>query len=358
MANTLAYGFVGLEHLFGQRLETVNVQTINDAIQQSVDEHSRQVTAMTGDMFAFTTEYQVRFTQPGVGTLQPLDEWGIPLPVKSEGSYDVAFPIRGGGTAWGDNRVTRALMTVDEVNRMVLDALQRDSDWVKRHMLAAIFDNTTWTYDDPDKGNLTIQPLANGDAVTYLKRSGAAAVDTHHLAQAAAIADATNPFDDIYLDLIEHPVNAGGQVVCYVPTANKAAVEGLAGFTEIGDPDITPGANTATVNGRMDRGWGDEVIGKVNKCWIVESGILPDNYIVANVRNGGAPPLWARQYDSPTLQGLIRENHSSNGNLMEERLIRYLGFGSYNRVGAMVYFVGAGDTTYDIPTGYAAPLAV
>ena len=39
------------------------------------------------------------------GTLQPLDEWGNPLPVKDEGVYDVAFPIQGGGTAWGDNRV-------------------------------------------------------------------------------------------------------------------------------------------------------------------------------------------------------------------------------------------------------------
>jgi len=357
MANTLAYGFVGLESIFAEKLEDVNVQIVMDAITQSVDEHNRQVTAMTGDMFAFTDQYKVRFQQPGSGTLQPLDEWGNPMPVKSAGFYDVAFPIQGGGTAWGDNRVSRALMTVDDVNRLVLDSLQRDADWIKRHMLAAIFDNTTWTYSDPSHGSLTVQPLANGDAVTYVKRSGAVAVDTHHLAQAAAIADATNPFDDIYLDLTEHPVNANGQVVCYVPTSNKAAVEGLAGFVEIGDPDVNEGVNTATISGRIDRGWGDEVIGKVNKCWIVESGILPDNYIVSNVR-GAAPPLWARQYTASSLQGLITENHSPDGNMQEQRYIRYLGFGSYNRVGAMVNFIEAGDTTYDIPAGFAQPLAV
>jgi hypothetical protein len=43
---------------------------------------------------------------------------------------------------------------------------------------------------------------------------------------------------------------------------------------------------------------------------------------------------------------------------LEQRFIRYAGFGAYNRVGAMVYFVEAGDTTYDIPSGYTNPLAV
>lgn len=359
MANTLAYGFVGLEHLFSEKLENVDVQVVDEAIRRSVEEHNRQVEAMTGDMFAFTTEYKVRFNQPGSGTLQPLDEWGNPLPVREAGYYDVAFPIQGGGTAWGDNRVSRALMMVADVNRMTLESLRRDADWMKRHMLAALFDNTTWTYDDPEHGDLTIQPLAlASDSVTYLKRSGSSATDTHHLAQAAAVADATNPFDDIYDDLIEHPVNVGGQVVAYIPTNIKSDVEGLTGFTEVTDPDITLGDDTSRLNNVIDRGWGDEVLGKVNKVWIIEAGILPDDYVVANVRGGGAPALWARQYPASSLQGLIRENHSPDGNLQENRFIRYVGFGAYNRVGAMVYFIEAGDTTYDIPTGYTNPLAV
>lgn len=356
--NVVLYGFVGLESHFSEKLEDVNVQVIDDAIRLTLEEHNRQIQAMTGDLFAFTEQYKVRFQQPGSGTLQPLDEWGNPLPTRPAGFYDVAFPIQGGGDAYGNNRVTRALQTVADVNRHIADILTRDADWMKRHALAAIFDNTTWSFDDPEHGTLTIEPLANGDTVKYPKRSGTVATDTHHLAQAAAVADATNPFDDIYTDLAEHPVNAGGQVVAYIPSNIKADVEGLAGFTEIGDPDITPGANTATVNGRIDRGWGDEVIGKVNKVWIVEAGILPNNYIVANVRGGGAPVLRAREYPAQSLKGLFRESHSPDGNLLAQRFIRYAGFGAYNRVGAMVYFVEAGDTTYDIPSGYTNPLAV
>jgi hypothetical protein len=75
---------------------------------------------------------------------------------------------------------------------------------------------------------------------------------------------------------MEHPVNAGGQVVAYIPSNLKSAVEGLAGFRGCGDPDVTPGANTATLNGRIDRGWGDEVIGKLTMFGLLKLQSLPE----------------------------------------------------------------------------------
>ena len=355
MANTVAYGFLGMERLFNEKLEDVNVQVVLDAIRDSVTEHQRQVTEMNGEMFNITDQYSKRFLQPGSGTLQPLDEWGNPLPTRPQGFYDVGFPIQGGGDAYGANRVSRAYMTVADVNRNILDILSRDSDWVKRHMLAAIFDNTTWTYGDPQHGDLTIQPLANGDSVQYVKRSGIVATDNHYTAQAAAIADGTNPFGGIYDNLNEHPVNSNATIVSYIPTNVKDDVEGLAAFTEVGDPDVLQGANADTIVGRVGRGWGDEVLGKVNKVWIIEAGILPDNYLV-NAARGGSAPLWMREHVPAELKGLIQEQHSPDGNVLANRFIRYAGFGAHNRVGASVHFVNAGDTTYDIPAGYNTPL--
>lgn len=354
-ANTLAYGFVGLEHLTTERVTDSNRSTVDTAIVQSVEEHNRQVDALLAEFAQPTTDYTVRFKQPGSGTLQPLDEWGNPLPVREEGYYDVAFPIQGGGTAWGDNRVTRALMTVMDANRQTLNSLQKDADWMKRHILAAVFDNTTWTFADPEKGNLTVQPLANADTVTFAKKSGAAATDTHYLAQAAAISDSANPFDDIYAELIEHPGN-DGPIVVYVPTNLTADIMAMTGFVEIADPDIELGMNSDTVSGQLNRGFGDEVLGKVSKVWIVEWTILPDNYMIAVARGASSPPLRMRQYPAASLQGLIRENHSPDGNLNEYRFIRYAGFGAYNRTAALVYRVGNGS--YAIPTGYSTPLAV
>ena len=352
--NTLAYGFVGLEHLMLERLTTVGTRTVYDAIRQSAEEHSRQVNGLLASMVERTTLHQERFKLPGTGTLQPLDEWGNPKPVREAGYYDVAYPIQGGGTAFGVNRVTGALMTVEDANQRTIESLKRDGDWIKRHVMAALFDNATWTYDDVEFGNLTIQPLANGDTVAYTKVGGATAVDTHQLAQAAAIGDSANPFDDIYDELMEHPSNEG-PVVVYVPTNLTTTIEALTAFTEIGDPDLRYGVNTTQVAAPFTRGLGDEVLGKVNKCWIVEWRSLPDSYMLAHAQGAG-PVMAMREYPAAGLQGLFTESHSPDGNLQETRLIRYAGFGVRNRIAALVYRIG--DASYAIPSGYDAPLAV
>lgn len=356
MANTLSYGFVGLENLFTDRVENTNVAVVRDAIAQSVAEHNRQVSAIMAEMVDPTVEYSVRFKQPGSGTMQPLDDFGNPLPVREGGYYDVAFPIQGAGTAWGDNRVTRAMMTVGEVNEYTLGALRRDADWMKRHLLASLFDNTTWTYPDDEHGDLTIQPLANGDSVTFLKRNGDSATDTHYLAQANAISDSDNPFDNIYTELNEHPVNAGADIVAYVPSNLVASISGLTAFNEVPDPDVASAVSASRLTASIDRGFGDELLGKTNKVWIVEWSALPDSYMIAVARGASEPVLKMRQYDAPELQGLFTEENSPDGNLQEHRFIRYCGFGAYNRVGALVYRVGNGS--YAIPTGYSTPLAV
>ena len=177
-----AFGFIGYEDLADERIVDGRVQLVNTAIAASVEEHNRQVAAALSELVERTTDYTVRYKIGGGGTLQPLDEWGNPLPVKDAGYYDVAFPIQGGGTAWGDNRVSRALMTVGEADRMTLGVLRRDADWMRRHFLAALFDNTTWSFADEEKGTLTVQPLANGDAVTYARNNGTFATDTHYYA--------------------------------------------------------------------------------------------------------------------------------------------------------------------------------
>lgn len=353
MANTLAYGFVGMAHLGNERLTTVGQQAVWDAIQQSAAEHTRQLNALLEGFVARTTLNKMRFYQPGADTLQPLDEYGNPLVVRPSGYYDVAFPIDGGGTAWGSNRVSRELMTVDEANRNTLNALRADADWVRRHILAAVFDNVTWTYADPEVGSLTIQPLANGDTVTYLKVGGATATDTHYLAQANAIDDSNNPFDDIYDELMEH-AGAMGPVIVYVPTNLTTAIEGLTDFVPIGDPDIRYGTGVDQVQGAINRGFGDEILGKANKCWIVEWRALPDSYMIG--WDSSKQVLGMREYPSTSLQGFFPENFSPDGNLQEMRMIRYAGFGAMNRAAALVYRVGNGS--YAIPTGYGAPLAV
>lgn len=361
MANTNAYGFIGLEDLYSQRVATVGVGRVYEAVQVSAAEYSRVVNSVVSELVEPVTGALEQIELPGDGTLQPLDEWGNPMPVQPSGSYQVAYPIQGAGTAWGTNRVTGAMLTVEEANRLTVDAFRRDADWMIRHIMSGILDNTTWTFQDKvgpngakGYGALTIQPLANGDAVTYVKKGATApATDTHYLFQAAAIADATNPYDDIYAELTEHPSNSG-PIKCYISTSLVATTQALTNFIAASDPDIMLGGLNAQLSSSVDVGFGDRVLGKVDGCWIIEWGRLPAGYIIGHA--SGTPVLGMREYPAPELQGFFPEQHSPDGNTVVNRFLRYAGFGVKNRVAAVAYLVGAG--AYAIPSGYTNPLPV
>lgn len=355
MANAVAYGFVDLRHLFSQRLADVGITQVYDAINRTTAEHNRQINAIMDEIVMRTDRFKWRYHLPGSGTLQPLDEWGTPTPVREGAFYDVGLPIQGAGTAFGDNRISREHMTVEEANRQVMRVQRDDADWLKRHILAAIFTNVAWTYTDPEHGALTVQVLANGDSVTYpFNGLTALQTDTHYLAQAAGIADATNPFTAIRDNLNEHPTNMG-PYVAYIPTNLRATTEALTAFVEVTDGNVRLGSDQDQLLGTVGPGMGDQVLGYIKGAgvWVVEWRSLPDNYIVWHAR-GGEAPIAMREYMPASLKGLFLETHSQDGNLRETRFLRYCGFGVTNRVSMGVTRIGNG--TYAIPTGYTAPL--
>jgi hypothetical protein len=355
--NVLAYGFVGLEALMADRIVNVNMEVLNTAITTSVQEHTRQVNAIMSTFVERTTKYSERYLLKGAGTLQPQDlsGFGNPLPVIEAGYYDVAFPMQAAATAWGENHVARAKMTVAEANRYTLEAIDKDSNWMTRHFLASVFDNAAWTFVDPFWGSLTIRPLAlASDSITYPFAGGAMATDTHHIYQAAAIADATNPFGTIYDELMEHPSNSG-PVVCYIPNGLVTSVRGLTNFIPVQNPMVRYGIGTDTYAGPMAPGVGEQVLGTVDQCEIVEWRALPANYIFAHAQGAG-PIVKMREDPEPELQGFFPEFFDTDGNTKGVRMRRRCGFGVTNRVGAVVMEVSNGS--YAIPTGYDAPLSV
>lgn len=355
MANQVLYGYHGLEDIFGQRITDAMVPQINNANQLSVDEHNRQLDALYGLFIRRTTDYKVRYQSATNARLQPLNENGRARPVQISGYYETAFPLQEAGIAWGANYRTRAKMTVEEANNITATMLAADIRWVRDHILAALYANATWTFDDPQHGDLTIQPLANGDTVTYNIVSGtdAGATDTHQLATADAIADATDPFDDIYAELTEHPENTG-EVVALIPTNLKSAVMGLAGYYPANDPNIQLGGNTAQLTGRLGVEVPGTVIGYHDAgVWLVEWQHMPSNYIIATT-TGGERPIAMREEPEAELQGFrqvaTREDHP----FWESQWLRIAGFGAWNRVGAVVMRIGNG--TYAVPTNYGSPM--
>jgi len=354
--NVLAYGFNSLSQMLSLRPSQVGVQLITTAIEESAAENTRAKNALLALLVERTTVAKESFALPTGGSLQRLDEFGVPRVVVPTGSYDVAYPIDGAGTAFGRNRVTAALETVADINRDQLMAQEQDADWLTRHLLAALLDNATWTYPDAQLGSLTIQPLANNDSVTFLRNGGTSSAANHYVAQTAAIADATNPFATIYTTLTAYPSNNGRRLISFIASNLVTTTQALTAFVDVDDPDIRRGANADTLaaSGAGVQGPGTQVLGKVNNQWIVEWPRLPSSYILSVVE--GRPPVAMREYPDPRLQGFFPEVHSPDGARIERRYLRYCGFGVRNRISAMVTQVSGGDTTYDIPTGYDAPL--
>jgi hypothetical protein len=215
MANSILYGFWNLKDVLSNRVIEIEEGPLNQAVALSIEQYNREINQMLG-LFAMPVEfYQRRFRVASNGRLQAADQNSRPLPTKGT-TYDTAFPLQMGQAAWGTNFVTAAKRTVRDINNDVSNMLIQDRNWLGDHVVAGLVYNASgWTFTDDEHGSLTIKGLANADTVTYSVAGGAPATDNHYLAQAAAIADASNPFPTIYSELIEHTENGGTDAEIY-----------------------------------------------------------------------------------------------------------------------------------------------
>jgi hypothetical protein len=234
--------------------------------------------------------------------------------------------------------------------------LDGDRTWIFDHILAALFNDTAYTHFDPEKGQLSVQPIANGDATIYGVKPGefAGGTDNHLLAQVATIADATNPFPTIYTELAEHPENGGvteGRVVTFVPTNLKTAVTGLGSFYRPPSDDLTYGSGQTILSGNLGVAVPGTVLGMdLSGTWVVEWPRLPSNYTIS-IATAGEPPIGERVDDMESLRGFVEMDSNADFPWYQRNWLRRAGYGAWNRVGAVVMRIGNG--TYAVPTNYA-----
>lgn len=347
------YGLLSQADLASQRVTTIGTDVVMAAVEQSLAEHNRQLDAIMSLFVTQTTDFQTRFLTASAERLQPLDEFGRALPTQPGGYYTAAWPIQMAGTAWGINWVAAQKITVGEVARITSQKLEADIRWMRDHILAALFyKNSTspWTFKDPLNGDLSIYGLANGDSVTYALAAGAtsATTDDHLLFDAALDADT---FKDYYNELMEHPEN-GGEVIVFIASNLKNTAEALPTFYPVEDPDLRPGASSTVLTGSLGRPIPGTVLGKCEKCWVVEWKHLPDSYTIG-VATEGERPIAMRQDPEPALQGFKLVGERDDHPYFERQFARRAGFGGWNRVGAAVVKIAG---SYTVPTGYTSPM--
>lgn len=360
--NVLNYGFMNHSALAANRIAEMDAQAVFDMVNTSAALHTERTNALLAGLVERTTNFRRKFILSAPVDMQPVTSDSSAKPVKPLTSYNVDFPLRSCAAAFGVDHVAAEKLTLAELEALTMTILMGDGKWMKRHMLASLFTNTNWSYDDPQQGTLTIKGLANADGTLYPLESGGTEDSDHYMKQASAIADATNPYDDIYAQLKKHPSNNVGPntpVVCYIPTGLVATTKALANFVDLAATDIRMGADNSEVVASESlinqvKAFGDEVLGKCDGCWIVEWGALPANYILAHAQGAG-PVLGMREEPEAALQGLYTLRNTANPVLQSTEMRRIAGFAVMNRVAALVYRVSNGS--YAIPTGYEQPLS-
>lgn len=357
------YGHLGLND--GERvfLSTLGQSVIIEAVNQYLAQINAEVDAAYSIFVEQDTEdHTQRYKLPGGGRMQAggFAPQGKPNAVKANGGWDVSFPLTSFQDALGGDRISMAYMTTQDLARHLDTIKIRYVNTVRYEMLKALLNNAADTFNDLLWGNLTVQPLANGDAVVFPPVLGSEfeATDDHYLESgyaASAISDTNNPYATIAAELEEHfGTPAGGaNIVSFINNAQTAKTRALTEFVDVTDLGIAPGATISTII-NSPRNLPGKLLGRCQDSgvWVAEWRWIPAGYIVSEHLDAPAP-LKRRVDPGYTnlprgLNLVARETeHPFDTSFYDARF----GMGCGNRLNGVAMELGTGGS-YTVPTGY------
>lgn len=338
---------------------TVGQEVIFEAAQEYFARVNAEIDEVTALFIEEQTEqFKERYKLPGGGALQRRGPDGRYGAVKAYGQWDVAYPLEDFGAQIASNDVAMAYMTVGELDRHLQTVAIQNINTMRWEVLHRLLDNVQTTFVDPLHGNLAIEPLANGDSVTYppVLGSEAEATDNHYLGlayAATAISDTNNPYPVMLAELEEHfGVQIGGSdVYVFINPDETPETEDLTDFDPISDRFIAMGDDADEPFG-FRSGLPGRVIGRTNGVWVVEWRWMPSAYMFA-IHGDATPPLKKRVDPADTglargLQIVARDEAYP----FEAAFYRHrFGLGCGNRLNGVAAFIDAGGS-YVVPSAY------
>jgi hypothetical protein len=118
---------------------TQGQRVIYEAVMDYVNRVNAEAAATYAVFIEETTQnYKERYHLPGSGYMQEISPDQKPDAVKSYGSWDVAYPLRNYADAINGSRVTRAYMTVGELENQTLGIVARSVNTLRREILRAL----------------------------------------------------------------------------------------------------------------------------------------------------------------------------------------------------------------------------
>lgn len=354
------YGLLNLSDTDRSYVNTVGQEAVYEAANTYLNTHATDMMKAYSAFLQEETEaFKERYKLPGGGRLQRRGGQAQSAATKAGGAWDVAYPLEDFGAQITGDDVTLAYMRLDEFDRHLQTVSIQDLNTVRYEMLKALFNNTQRAFIDPLHGSLSIEPLANDDAVLYppVLGSEAEATDDHYLISnyaGTAIDSTHNPYPTLREELEEHfgAMQGFGNVAAFIHPDQVAVTEALGDFVPAEDIGIRASTTTSVLRSETLPNVPGRVIGRVNGVWVVEWRWIPAGYVLAVDLDAPAPLKMRRD---PSDTGLQRGLHLKSTDLqspLEASHYRHrFGVGVGNRLNGVVMQLAVG-TAYEIPTQY------
>jgi hypothetical protein len=311
---------------------------------------------------AVTENFKERFKLPGSGYSQEEDTAGDAAPsaaVKASGSWDVAYYLRQFGDTLSFDDVVLGYMSLKEFENHLQTVINRNNNLEFGLILKSLFNNAIIPFNDPIHGALSVQPLANGDAVTYPPVFGAVtdATANNYLAPSyieSGITDTNNPFKLIRDTLEPHfgfP-EGGSPIIALVNTSAVGYAKLLTDFDEFTNRYLLPGGNVTTLIDLPEGFQGGRIVGVCNGVVILEWPRIPTGWMLGMHLDAPRP---LKQRVDPANTNLPRGLHMKTRDMehpfLNNRWRNRIGFGVGNRLNGVAVALN-GTSAYTVPTIY------
>lgn len=242
-----------------------------------------------------TEEFKERYYLPGGGRMPRRGRSAQAPATAVTGKWDVAYPLEDFGRQYGASDVDLAYMTLQQVERQVNGIRIQDVNTMRHEILYRLMNNTQTSFEDKERGDLLVEPAANGDTVVYppVEGSESGATDNHYLASgyaATAISNTNNPFPVIRRELEEHfgKPPGYGNVMAFVHEDEMDEIESLGDFTPVDENGIIDGDDVSRAL-NMEGPMVGTLRGRANGVWVVEWNWITTGYIGALTLDADGP---------------------------------------------------------------------
>lgn len=353
-------GILGIDDSERTYIEGVGQQSVWEATQEYVAMVNEDLARVTGLFIEKTTEdHKFRYYLPADGELQRVSKRGQAAERVVAGYWDVALPLEGFGDAVSWGRRDIAYMTLRDYQRAVEGVVLRAQNTLRKEIMRALLDSVGYTFSDEVRGDLSVVPLANGDAVLYPPVAGGTtgATATHYAESGyatASITNTNNPIKTISRALRARFTSNGDRRrrVVLIASGAQDYVEALADFEAVDDTNIQKGLNSDRVL-NLPVSIPGEIIGYCNEAYVAVWDWMPANYMLG-IDLQAEKPLQMRV--DPAFTGLPRGlalvSESSQFPITKSNWQWWMGLGVVNRLNGYVMELGTGGT-YSVPSGYS-----